>query len=234
MHQRPDGGGPAMLLGQGGQWNAEESGLHINILELMGANFAVRTFCKNENNIHVHLMMDNIPALSYISKMGGTKNVTLFKIAKDLRDFCLPKEILLTGEYLPSFLNKRSDWESRNHNSSSEWRLNPAVFTQLQKLMGPMDVDLFASRVKFQLSQYVSWRPDPGAWKTNALHLSWKKMKDYAFPPFVMIARVLAKVHRDKATLVLITPLWQAQPWFPTLLQLSIATPVLLPQSSGL
>ena len=29
----------------------------------MGANVTVRTFCKNKNNIHVHLMMDNIPAL---------------------------------------------------------------------------------------------------------------------------------------------------------------------------
>ena len=34
-------------------------------------------------------------------KMGGTKNITLFKIAKDLSDFCLPIEILLIGEYLP-------------------------------------------------------------------------------------------------------------------------------------
>ena len=59
-------------------------------------------------------------------------------------------------------------------------------------------------------------------------------MKGYAFPPFVLIGRVLAKVRKDNATLVLITPLWQAQPWFPTLLQLSIATPILLPQSSDL
>ena len=108
-------------------------------------------------------------------KMGGTKNVTLFKTAKDLWDLYLPKEILLTGEYLPGILNKGSNWESRNHNSSSEWRLNPAVFTRFQKLMGPMDVDLFASRVNFQLSQYISWRPDPGAWKTNALQFVLEK-----------------------------------------------------------
>ena len=111
MHQRPDEGNLQHCLDRG-QWNAEESGPHINILELMGVNFAVRTFCKNKNNIHVHLMMDNIPALHYISKMGGTKNVILFEIAKDLWDFYLQKEILLTGEYLPGFLNKRSDWES--------------------------------------------------------------------------------------------------------------------------
>ena len=87
---------------------------------------------------------------------------------------------------------------------------------------------------QFSVESVRQLEPDPGAWKTNALHLSWKKMKGYAFPPFVLIGRVFAKVRRDKATLALITPLWQAQPWFPTLLQLSIATPILLPQSSDL
>ena len=76
MHQRLDRGQPATLLGRGGgavecreKWPAQK------YLGINGANFSVRTFYKNKNNIHVHLMMDNLSALSYTSKMGGTMNV---------------------------------------------------------------------------------------------------------------------------------------------------------------
>ena len=99
-------GQSATLLEQG-QWKAEGSGLHIQILELMRASFAGRTFCNNRSNIHVHLMMDNVPALSYISKMGGTKYVTLFEIAKGLWDFCLPREILFDGGILTWYSEQR-------------------------------------------------------------------------------------------------------------------------------
>ena len=57
-------------------------------------------------------------------KNGKDKECNPLRNSQGSWDFCLPKEILLTGEYLPGILN----------NSSSVWRLNPAVFTWLQKL----------------------------------------------------------------------------------------------------
>jgi hypothetical protein len=38
--------------------------LHINILELMAAVFAVRSFAKDQSNLHIHLMADNTPTNS--------------------------------------------------------------------------------------------------------------------------------------------------------------------------
>ena len=50
-----------------------------------------------------------------------------------------------------------------------------------------------------------------------------------------MIGWCLAKLGRqDVPSLVTITPLWQAQPWFPRLFQLAIARPRLLPTSPSL
>ena len=80
----------------------------------------------------------------------------------------------------------------------------------------------------------MSWRPDLGAWKPNAFHLPWKKLKGYAFPPFVRIGRVLAKLRGERATLVMITSLSQAQPWILMPLQFPIAIPILLSQTSDL
>ena len=78
---------------------------------------------------------------------------------------------------------------------------------------GKWTVDLFASRLTALLSTYASWRPDLGDTYTDAMTLDWSLLKGYAFPPFSMIAPVLKKVSQGKADLVLVAPVWQAQPW---------------------
>ena len=62
----------------------------------------------------------------------------------------------------------------------------------------------------------------------------WETDQMYVFPPFCLVGRCLAKVQKERASVVLITPTWQAQPWCPRLLQMSIADPILLPQTRDL
>ena len=54
--------------------------------------------------------------------------------------------------------------------------------------------------------------------------------KGYEFPPFSLIGRVLHKALIDQAKLILITPAWQTQFWYPQLLKLSIRNPLVLPK----
>ena len=218
----------------GGAWSPEEKELHINVLELRGALFAVRAFTRERDNLHVHLMMDNISAVTYIQKMGGTRSHRLLKEAQELWDFCLEKGILLSAEYLPGRLNVRADWESRHSSDSSDWMLDPGLFKAINNLWGPLHIDLFASRHNSQLKRYVSWRPDPFAESVDAFLREWTQLGAYMFPPFSMIPRCLSKVIKDKATVILVTPAWQSQSWYPTLLELAIEQPVLLPQTEDL
>ena len=95
-------------------------------------------------------------------------------------------------------------------------------------------VDLFASRLTALLPTYASWKPDPGATYTDAMTLDWSLLKGYAFPPFSLIAPVLKRVSQDKADLVLVAPVWQAQPWWPALLNVLIQNPVMIPNSKHL
>ena len=81
---------------------------------------------------------------------------------------------------------------------------------------------------------YASWKPDPGATYTDAMTLNWSLLKGYAFPPFSLIGPVLKKVSQDKANLVLVAPVWQAQPWWPALLNLLIKNPTMIPHSKHL
>lgn len=66
----------------------------------------------------------------------------------------------------------------------TDWKLCPEVFQMINSQLGPLQVDLFASRLSNQLPQYVSWRPDPGAMACDAFSLDWSQVKGYANPPW--------------------------------------------------
>jgi len=95
-------------------------------------------------------------------------------------------------------------------------------------------MDLFASRLSHQVPSYLSWKVDPFSRGRDAFQHCWTHLKGYAFPPFCLIGRVLQKVQLDQATLIMITPAWQSQSWYPKLLQLSIQNPILIPQCKDL
>ena len=57
--------------------------------------------------------------------------------------------------------------------------------------------------------------------------------KGYAFPKFSLTGRVLHKILIDQAILILITPAWQTQSWYPQLLRLSIQSLLILAQKLG-
>jgi len=219
----------------GGRWSPSEATSHINYLELLAGSLAIKSFTKNRVKAQVLLLMDNVTAISYINKMGGTHSQLLSHLSKDLWDWCLEHNILVKAQHIPGVLNTEADRESRVFIDSSDWKLNPSLFQCLLQAWGPLEIDLFASRLTYQLEQYVSWRPDPQALFTDAFSLDWNKYRAYAFPPFALIGRCLQQIRRQKVTyLVLVAPVWTSQPWYPLLLDLCIDFPILLPARNDL
>ena len=53
----------------GGRWAPDESGAHINYLELLAAFLALKTFCSADVNIHGQLQLDNTTAIAYLNNM---------------------------------------------------------------------------------------------------------------------------------------------------------------------
>ena len=219
----------------GGTWSMEEKQLHINVQELIAAEFAIRTFTRNRIPRAIHMKIDNTTALSYLVKMGGTKNLQMIEITKRIWKFLLQHKITLTAEWIPTDLNEAADWESRNVRDSSEWKLCPEVFKTLCLARGRPSIDLFASRISHQLPRYFSWKADPHCLAVDAFQQDWTKEFPYAFPPFCLITRVLRLVKvQQLEKLILITPLWPTQPWFPLCMAMSIQTPLLLPTTHKL
>ena len=217
----------------GGSWSQKEQQEHINVLELRAAQLGLLTFVPRFKATSVHIQMDNVVALKYLLKMGGTKSLEMNQISKDIWDFLMEDKIMLTAENLPGVLNVEADRESRLKDSS-EWKLNPGIFKKICQLRGTPDIDLFASRVSNQVPAYYSWKIDPFSKGQDAFQQDWRFLRGYAFPPFSLIGRVLRKIEADQAKVILVTPAWQGQAWYPTALRLSVMNPILLPQDERL
>ena len=71
--------------------------------------------------------------------------------------------IWLTAAHLPGHLNVLADERSRLFDDKTEWKLNPCVFKHVVQRFGTSTIDLYASRLNFQLKPLVSWMPDPEA-----------------------------------------------------------------------
>ena len=80
-------------------------------LELKAAKFAIPTFTRMPPSVQsTYLQMENIAALSYLVKMGGTHNKVFSDINKEIWDFLLAKGFTVTAEHLPVDLNKEADF----------------------------------------------------------------------------------------------------------------------------
>ena len=144
--------------------------------------------------------MDNQPALAYSTKMGGTVNQKMNQVSKELWKFLRGNGIRIILEHLLGKPNTLVDKESRKK-TSSKWKLNPSIFQKLRYVRGPAEIDLFATRVTTQLQAYIIHHLSQG---TNAFQQSWKNLKAYAFPPFSLVGRVLKKVQKEQASLLLL------------------------------
>jgi hypothetical protein len=225
----------AHCLGQGasGKWNPQESKLHINIKELMAVHKAILTFTRIHKVSSIHMLIDNTTALSYLTNMGGRTNQIMNNLAKEIWAYLLKNKIQCTAEYIPTELNVEADRESRT-TDSSEWKLNTKIFTKICYSLGQPSVDLFASLASHQLPKYMSYKPDPKAVAIDAFQHNWAHRLTYAFPPFNLIARTLKKVQTQRSSMIIVTPTWNTQPYWPLLLQMVIEQPILLPNRYNL
>ena len=215
----------------GGNWSLDESKHHINYLEMFAVWLALKSFKNTVTNKHVKLLVDNMTAVTIISHMGTSHSWELNELAKQIWMWCIDNNIWLTIAHIPGIENIQADKESRKTRRETEWTLNKEFFkAAIHRLQVQPTIDLFASRLNFQLPQYVAYQPDPGALAINAFSISWKLYSFYAFPPFSIILQVLQKITEEKSTGLLVVPKWHTQVWWPMLMSMLIQQPLLLPR----
>jgi hypothetical protein len=219
-----------LAIETGGRWSSHEKSLHINCLELIAIEYALKSFADKLSGKHVKVLTDNICAVTYLRNMGGSRSPESNKIANKIWQWCRSKNIWLTVSHIPGKLNIEADVKSRHFNDNTEWQLNTGTFERVTFTLGMPEIDLFASRLNYQFKPFVSWGPDPLSVAVDAYTLTWSKWFSYAFPPFSQILKVLTKVERDQADMLIIVPHWTTAVWYPVFLRLLTRKPVLLPR----
>ena len=206
--------------------------LHINERELMAAAYVFKTFATRRDwtDCGVRIRTDSLVAMTYLNKMGG-RRPRLCRVTEEIHNLALQRGITLSAEWIPGKENSIADRVSRIQGDFSSSRLHPELFDLIKRRFGKMDIDLFASELNRQVSRYVSRGPEPLAWYVDTFSRPLPKgLAMYAFPPFILMGRLLAKIRREKATVVVVAPFWTGQPWWPWLTRMTTSPPLLLPQ----
>ena len=223
----------AHLLDQhaSGVWSAQEKLLHINLLEMKALFLALQAFQEIVSGHHVTAMCDNSTVVAYVNKQGGTVSRPLCLLTSRLLRWAESFDVHLEARYLPGESNVLADVLSRRGQVvGTEWSLHPLVARALLRTWGNPSIDLFATCLNAKLPLYCSLVPDPQAVFEDAFRHPWDDLDLYAFPPFALVGRVIARVQQSsRVAMTLVAPLWPEKEWFADLLLLLTQPPLVLP-----
>ena len=212
----------------GGLFTPAERRRSQNARELTGLVYALRSYERTISGRCVLIQTDNTTVMTYVNREGGRSRL-LSRMMEDLLRWCADRSISLRAVHLPGKLNERADIISRRRVERSETSLNPDLLPALEALHGPITCDLFAGRHNRLVERFFSPTPDFAAAATDAFNQNWaEETNPLANPPFALLPRVLRQVEEQQAVITLIAPVWGAT-WWPLLMELCTAPPVLLP-----
>lgn len=218
----------------GGSFTAEEQQLHINAKELLAIYFALQV-AQPPPGSNVLIEADNTSAEAQVNNQGG-RSQALQRISRQVWKWCHQHRVRLHIEWLPGVDNVIADQESRRAYDSADWKLHPQLFQEINHRFGPLDIDMFATRVNKQLPRFWSRDPDIGAEASDAFAQHWQHLeRPYAHPPYHLIGRVLAKINKEtqRIPFVMVLPIWQSRPWWALLPEMILCPPLLLPRRSN-
>jgi hypothetical protein len=157
-----------------GNWTPEERALHITRRELLEVKFGLMALLDGLKGHCLLWRSDNTAVVSYINKMGGTKVPYMSKVALEIHRLADKHKISLRCLHIPGKENILADELSCRPLDRNDWKLNPQIFDMIcARWKARPTLDLFATRLNYQVKAYFSRYPDPYAKGTDAFSQSW-------------------------------------------------------------
>ena len=121
---------------------------HINLLELLAAYFALKSFRTLLANKHVKVMMDNTTAVAVITNMVTNHSHTCNVVATKMWNFCYENQMWITACHITGEDNVIVDNESRCFlKQDAEWMLSKeCLITALSCLNFKTDIGCIYTR----------------------------------------------------------------------------------------
>jgi hypothetical protein len=185
-------------------------------------------------NVHVSVELDNQTSIKY-GRVAVSRSIKMSLKGALFFDKVEQPQLSISFRHLAGVLNVDADELSRRASTHADWKLDPTLFRAVLRAFNVRpNVDLFASAQNTQLAQFFSYQHDHRARGADAFQHSWTSLGVlYAYPPPILLGRVLQRLHVNSCQrLICIMPLWMAQVWFPTMLQMLRQPPLLLPNEA--
>ena len=157
-----------------------------------GSNLGTEVFCKTQDKNICFVETRQHHSSGVYKQSGGHGVQRAGSSDKGLVGVVPGEEYSLPGRY--------SEWDSRCGVSDNDrpHRLETEsshIFRRIDSLMGPLEVDLFASRLTAQCPAYFSWRPDPFAQVVQ----DWTHIRGFANQPWALMGCVLSHTQSQQA-----------------------------------
>jgi hypothetical protein len=219
-----------------GFFTKDERSLYINNLELLGNRKTVESLLplavprSRWHLVHLQCELDNVAAIKY-GKVGVSRSLGMSILGADYYDWREKFRLSIGFQFLAGELNVESDGLSRWEMNHREWQLEPRLFREVcRRFRANPEIDLMASRQNAQTKLFFSYEHDYESVGTNCFHARWNWKTVYAYPPPLLVGRVLQHLRRDRVpSAILIVPVWMAQNWWPTMLEMLRSPPLLCP-----
>ena len=179
-------------------------------------------------------MSDNIAAVLYVNNKGRIKSDFCNKIAKELWVWCTSQNMWVSAAHIPGTQNTEGGSFSTNFSETNEWKLSTHLFQKISSMFVNPTLDLFTSRINYQIHRYISWKPAPKTLAIDAFSIKWNTEIYCIFPPFSLLGKVTAKIHRDKTKAIVFILKWPTQHWYPNLLRKAAKSLTFTPSAKNL
>ena len=131
---------------------------------------------------------------------------------------------------------QEADYLSRKGWTHADWVLSWGLYHKaLHHFQLRPTTDLFASRSNAKTTRYFSWEPEHHALGQDCFKHRWDRRGTlYAFPPPIVIGKLLRKAAQDRVhRLIVVAPTWTSAPWYPSMLQMAVEPPLVLPPTAS-
>ena len=215
-----------------GEWSIMESRSHINRKEIMAGHRAIQHMMHQGD--YVHLSLDNMTAVSFINRQGGTRSRPLCLEAMALWQTVLARNGWVRASWVPRDDNQLSDLLSKTALQTWDFSLDQEVAESLWTRWFVPVVDVFASRDCHLVPAYYTWYPDNMAMARDAFSVRVWPNKVFCFPPVPLISLTLDKIRSDQITAILVVPGWRQALWWDMMSDMMVGEPVKLPYFKGI
>ena len=210
--------GPRCSLAE--RWSPEETLWSTNVREMETLRRTLRVWGRRWRGKRVRWKTDSAVAFSYLRKIHG-RFPHLVQLARKIHRLLKFYRIDMSFELVPGAEIPDEDNLSRLADRH-DYALSDRAFHRVVRFLGRPRCDLFASRFTARAPRFFSRRPDPRAAAVDAFAQPWRAHKlglALAFPPPLLIRRVIQKGAWEGANLILILPKHQVASWSPLLRQ---------------